>query len=178
MSDWIPPVLESLAAPVNLVTEVALMKWAQSEGMPTGDNNWLATTLDGYGGWAVNGAGVKHYPTLAAGVGATVATLELGYYTGIVAALRQGTTLAAIYRAINASPWCRGCQGGRYPVALAQAVAAGPGPAPPPPAAIPTGPVTNPTATNAWEQVRHWYATTLGALATGDTWIASAIDLS
>lgn len=178
MSDWIPPVLEALAAPVNLVTEVALMKWAQSEGMPTWENNWLATTYDGYGGYDVNGVGVKAYPTLADGVGATVATLRLGYYTGIVAALRQGTTLAAIYRAINASPWCRGCQGGRYPVALAQAVAAGPGPSPAPaPIGVETG-GTNNTANNAWEQVRRWYSTTLPALSTGDTWIAAAIDQS
>lgn len=139
--DWRYGLLAALHAPVTAVNLDALTWWADSEGTPTSWNNWLATTEAGYGGYTVNGAGVKAYPTLDDGVAATAATLAGGFYTRVVAAFRAGDSLTAIWDAVNASPWCYGCQGGRYPVALADNLGR-PAPAPSnaPPAAPPPPP--------------------------------------
>lgn len=111
-------VLAGLGAPASSSNLTALALWAQSEGTPAGWHNWLATTKTGFGGHVVNGAGVKAYPSTSDGVAATVATLRLSYYTGVVAALRGDQGYRAVWGAINSSPWCRGCQGGHYPAAL------------------------------------------------------------
>jgi Putative peptidoglycan binding domain len=104
------------AATANKITALSL--WAQSEGTPASWNNWLATTLDGYGGIDVNSDGVKAYPTETDGVDATAATLQGGAYSGVIAAFRGSGNYDAIWSAINASPWCAHCQNGQYPVAL------------------------------------------------------------
>jgi hypothetical protein len=51
--------------------------------------------------------------------------LKGSYYTAIVRAFQQNSGLAAIYQAINASPWCKGCQNGSYPVDLSKVVGGG-----------------------------------------------------
>lgn len=130
--DWRVGLLEALGAPVNNLNVDALEWWAASEGMPDWENNWLATTIGGYGGVVVNSAGVKRYPTVADGVAATAATLAYGAYANVVRALRTGTSLEEIWSAINSSPWCSRCQNGLYPVVLFDNLHAVPPPGPPP----------------------------------------------
>lgn len=123
---WEMDVLQALSAPASDNNVKALQLWAQSEGTPPEWNNPLATTMDGHGGNAQNSAGVKAYPDEASGVAATVDTLQLGYYVSVVQALRDDAGLEAIWQAVNASPWCSGCQDGKYPVALHDAIQAQP----------------------------------------------------
>lgn len=115
---WALAVLAALGATSNGDNALALDLWAQSEGAPGWRHNWLNTTLSGYGGVSVNSVGVKAYPTFAAGVKATAATLSQSNMSGIRYALVSGLDIQVIYSAINASPWCGGCQGGHYPVVL------------------------------------------------------------
>jgi hypothetical protein len=118
-SGWEDAVLAALRCPQTQGNSLALSLWAQSEGMPAWANNWLATTKGGYGGTKFNSAGVWAYPTFAAGVAATAATIRQSNMQPILAALQPGNTpLSLIYQVINASPWCHGCQHGHYPVAM------------------------------------------------------------
>jgi hypothetical protein len=63
--------------------------WFAAEGT-SATNNPLATTLDGYGGVSFNSVGVKNYPSLEAGVKATIRTLQSSYYTHIVELMQTG----------------------------------------------------------------------------------------
>lgn len=115
---WVLAVLRRLGGSNNGDNALALSLWAQSEGAPDWRHNWLNTTLNGYGGTSINSVGVKAYPTFSAGVKATAATLSQGNMSGIKYALVSGLDIDVIYQAINASPWCGGCQGGKYPIIL------------------------------------------------------------
>lgn len=130
--DWRGLVLEGISAPLSELNVDAMQWWADSEGMPAWENNWLATTLGGYGGYPVNSAGVKAYPSVQAGAQATVATLLLGAYAGVVTAFQQGNSLVDIWQQVNSSPWCSHCQNGLYPVVLFDNIHATPTTAPPP----------------------------------------------
>jgi len=116
--DWRVAICDILGAPSTGTNLAALHYWAVSEGMPDRYNNWLATTQDGYGGTVVNSVGVKAYPSVEDGAAATVKTLTNGRYNGVVEQLRYGKSIVQLYAAINDSPWCGGCQGGHYPIAL------------------------------------------------------------
>lgn len=116
--DWRGLLLEAISAPLSELNVSALQWWAESEGMPAWENNWLATTIDGFGGRVVNSAGVKAYPSVQEGVAATAATLRYGAYRNVVAAFQAGQSLVDIWSAINSSPWCSRCQNGLYPVVL------------------------------------------------------------
>lgn len=111
-------VIAGLGGQANGDNVLALTLWAQAEGAPDWRNNWLNTTMPGYGGVSVNSVGVRAYPTFAKGVAATVATLKQPLMSGIAYALSSGLDLDVIYHAINSSKWCGGCQGGRYPVTI------------------------------------------------------------
>lgn len=115
---WYLDVLRGIKAPATYDNDVVLQMWAQSEGMPDYASNWLATTKTGFGGSAFNSAGVFVYPTYAAGVKATVATLLQPNMRHIVTALRDKKDLVHCWQAINRSPWCKGCQSGNYPISL------------------------------------------------------------
>lgn len=130
--DWRVLLLDSIGAPGSPLNIDAMQWWADSEGMPGWANNWLATTIDGYGGRPYNSAGVKAYPTVAEGVNATAATLRFGAYVNVVHWFRVGTSLEDIWSAINSSPWCSRCQNGLYPVVLFRHLNATPSPRPPP----------------------------------------------
>lgn len=170
--------LAGIGAPETSPNLQALTLWAQSEGMPAWENNWLATTLTGYGGYVVNGVGVKAYPTDPDGVGATVASLLLPAYAGVVNAFRANLGLVAIWEAVNQSPWCGGCQSGHYPVALWQASSGG--------LNVTTIHITPPggtawgqvNAADSWENVRIAANTTWPKYKVSDQWIISAIDLA
>lgn len=155
--DWRVLLLGALRAPSTTVNLDALAWWQQSEGTPPSWNNWLATTWSGYGGRDVNSAGVKAYPTVGDGVAATAATLYLSPYHAVITALRTGTSTEEIWAAINQSPWCAHCQGGRYPVAIWDHIPSG-APAPQvsiaPPATAPGGGTPQYRAVAAWDDVR------------------------
>lgn len=66
-----------------------LAAWAKAEG-GTATYNPLNTTEPWPGATDYNSVGVKNYPTGAAGIAATAATLVNGHYPGIVHDLRAG----------------------------------------------------------------------------------------
>lgn len=117
-SGWEAAVLKGLDAPDVPDSNLALTLWAQSEGMPSWANNWLATERSGFGGTKYNKAGVWAYPSFEAGIAATVATIKQPNMSGILSGFRTRSNLAGLYLAINDSPWCPGCQHGHYPVAI------------------------------------------------------------
>lgn len=115
---WVGAVLDGIRAARSANNIGALSMWADSEAMPGWAYNWLAATIAVPGAKEYSGSGVKVYPTADAGVRATISTLLLPPYAGIVKAFRGTHSLAGLYDAINASPWCAGCQGGEYPIVL------------------------------------------------------------
>lgn len=131
MASWQVDLLRTIGAPVSQTGITALTLWAQSEGMPAWTHNPLATTLRHGGGRSINSAGVQAYPSHRIGVEATALTLSGLGYVHVLNAINGGFGLESIWRAINASPWCRGCQSGRYPEALYSVALAHPGQAMP-----------------------------------------------
>jgi hypothetical protein len=67
-----------------------LVAWQKCEGGPASRHNPLNTTLRMPGSRSINPEGVQEYPSEAAGIAATVATLTNGRYTTLVRALRTG----------------------------------------------------------------------------------------
>src|SRR5437763_539972 len=92
----------------NLIVVVA---WEQQEGTSARWNP-LATSYDLAGATTFNSAGVRNYPSLEAGLQATVLTLERGWsphgYGAIVQDLQACADPLTTAEAINASDWCRG----------------------------------------------------------------------
>lgn len=109
---WEYALLGQIHAPTTHTNLVALNYWAASEGTPASQNNWLAL--------GDSSSSTATHATMDQGVQATAAQLlSSSYgYPQIVRALRQGNSLPAIWGAINASGWCSGCQGGKYPTVL------------------------------------------------------------
>ena len=127
---WEYSVLSALGAPASAAHLQALSLWAQSEGTNPANNNWLAVDLKGAaypqsGVIASNGGdAIPAYSSQAVGVAATVQAIKNN--PAIWTVLKApDTTLQAIFTVVNASAWCKGCQGGLYPVALAQAAGMG-----------------------------------------------------
>lgn len=128
--DWKASLLRAIGAPVTAGNMKALELWATSEGTGS-NNNWLAIS-DGANRYphgkclaqCGTSSPIYAFPSQDVGVQATAAFLttrdSAGYYRGVVDAFRNDAGLSGIYQAINASPWCRGCQSGHYPVALYQ----------------------------------------------------------
>ena len=133
---WQTDLLKNLGATPNATNLYFLSLWSQSEGVANQNYNWLATT-DPAGNYphagivAPNGGDpVYAYPSEAVGIQATSQFLQNGY-APLVKAL-QGNDLGQMWLALNQSGWCRGCQGGKYPVAVYDALngkvpTAGPG---------------------------------------------------
>lgn len=129
--DWRHALLTALGAPSTPDNLNALNAWASSEGVDPRNNNWLAIT-DPNNRWphagvvASNGGNpVYAFPSQAVGVQATAAFLAGSYYVGVVDALKANRGVRAVYNAINSSPWCKGCQGGNYPIVLHNALNGG-----------------------------------------------------
>jgi hypothetical protein len=79
----------------------------QAAGNPLNVNPPPGTPWPGYhaiGAWA--------FPDAATGLRYTVATLNNGYYPGILAALRRGNNAQRVCDAIMASPWAASHYGG------------------------------------------------------------------
>lgn len=122
---WEYDLLKALGAPASQANLTALNLWAQSEGSVT--NNPLATSGKGAGATTCvaqcgTTSPIYEYDTEANGVAQMARFLKGSYYTKIVAALVGDQGEAAIWSAVNGSPWCKGCQGGQYPVDLGKAV--------------------------------------------------------
>ncbi len=122
---WYRDVLADIGAPDTPTNEQALQAWHTSEGTSPNAYNWLATS--GTYGQQTNGViapnngyPIHSFSTYDGGVAATAANIK--QYPTIVAAFKDGSSLSKIYGAINATAWCKGCQGGNYPSALATLV--------------------------------------------------------
>lgn len=160
MTTWRTELLRYIAAPKSSANLTALALWAQSEGMPAWENNPLACGTTHPGSYAVNADGVQAYPTVIVGADVIGWTLLRAPYTAISAALISDAGMPAVYLAVNASTWCKGCQSGHYPVALYQAIGS--------PATatltsvitLPSGAIAAPsTVQAAWETLRTYTST-------------------
>ena len=109
-------VLSRINAPITDSNIAAMTTWMKFEGGGGGKStglgvnsamfNPLNTTLRTSGSTgSMNSVGVQRYASYDAGLSATVQTLQNGRYSNILAALKQGTSTAAVLGAVNASPW-------------------------------------------------------------------------
>lgn len=123
---WETDFLNGLGAPLTSPNYQALTLWASSEGT-TGSNNPLAISGHHPGSTHCiaqcgSSSEIMAYDTMANGVAANVAFLQGSYYVGVVSAFQKNAGLNAIWAAVNQSPWCTGCQGGKYPIAIYNAI--------------------------------------------------------
>lgn len=94
--------------PDTPANEQAIVAWENAEGghwHNTAYYNPLNTTQPAPGATSMNSVGVKAYTGWDQGLRATAQTLENGYYEGILAALKQGSSAPAVKQAVVASPW-------------------------------------------------------------------------
>ncbi len=101
---WSRQILLELHCSITDKNMVAMLAWIGGEGTKA-KNNPLATTRNGFGGTEFNTTGVKNYPTFSNGIRATMATLNLTYYTAIRDALKKGDNIQHVVWAVEASPW-------------------------------------------------------------------------
>ena len=124
---WATELLRAVGAPVCSNNLVSLVTWQTAENT-TAAWNPLATTQPAAGTTDFNSVGVKNYPSPAAGIAATVATLREGYvtqeYGWILYRLAACADPDVTAGAINQSNWCRGCAGGAYVTGLVDEVRA------------------------------------------------------
>src|SRR5205814_2114470 len=89
--EWAALLLDRLRAPRCANNVIVMVAWEQQEGTTAGWNP-LATTYDMSGATTYNSAGVRNYPSLEAGLRATLLTLARGWsahgYGAIVRDLR------------------------------------------------------------------------------------------
>lgn len=110
-SGWQAQILAGLGAPNTDNNQKKLTAWNACEGnlgghSGLGINNPFNTTLNCCGTTgSVNSAGVKAYPTITAGVQATVQTLQSSFYIGIVRNLMSDGSGANFAAAVGTSPW-------------------------------------------------------------------------
>ncbi len=114
---WAHLLLARLGAPTCRDNLTVIVAWEVAEGTAAAYNP-LATTHDYPGATEFNAVGVKNYPSLEAGLQATIETLRLGAathgYGAILAGLEGCASAEVTAAAINASDWCRDCAGGMY----------------------------------------------------------------
>jgi len=111
-NDWITAILTGLGAPNTANNQAKLNAWNACEGnlgghSGLGINNPFNTTLNCCGALgSVNSAGVKSYPSLTAGISATLQTLQSGgHYAAIVQNLKSDGSKSAFAAAVGSSPW-------------------------------------------------------------------------
>ena len=106
-----------------------MLAW-QAQESTSARFNPLATTHVMPGATAFNSVGVRNFVTIAQGLEASRATLELPVdtygYDGILSSLRACAPAETTAWYVNASAWCRGCSGGAYLTALIPLVRADP----------------------------------------------------
>lgn len=125
--------LRAIGAPVTAANERRLSAWAQEEGTSARFNPFATTKAGPPGTSSFNSVGVKNYPSAAAGVAATAATLLQPNMSVIVSALRNpNETDAQFAAALGSSPWSGGGASGHtaYGNAIARILNVGPSQAP------------------------------------------------
>ena len=112
VADWAHDLLAALKIVPKDQNVAALIGWAACEGggiLGTGDEvahfNPLNTTQNYQGAISINRCGVKQYPTYAAGIAATIATLRLAPYAQIVKDLASNANADQVLADIGKSPW-------------------------------------------------------------------------
>lgn len=94
----------------------AVLEWEAREGGGFGNQahyNPLNVNPGPGAGWpGYSATGAWAFPDAATGLRYTVATLNNGYYGGILAALRAGNSAQRVCNAIMASPWAASRYGG------------------------------------------------------------------
>jgi|SRR5712664_1385982 len=118
---WMNALLDSLGAPRTAANIASLEHWKLREtvGWPPQDkdgngnlfvvDNPMNTGRRCCGGTTINSAGIQSYPSLSAGLEATVITLHNGHYGDILGQLRKGNGLTS-----GASPGLLTWSGGAY----------------------------------------------------------------
>jgi hypothetical protein len=137
---WETDFLAGIGAPATQTNIQACDLWAQSEGTLWANNPFACSGRYQGATRCIAQCGttseVWAYDTIDHGVAATVSFIHGSYYGKVIAAFQTDAGLLAIWQAINASPWCAGCQDGKYPIDLYNACHGGP--TPPPPAPTPS----------------------------------------
>lgn len=116
--DWRNFLLRAIGAPENPVTLGSLTAWAHSEGIVPGCHNHLAASDQIPGTRPGPTPSIPCYIDEGTMISLYANKLRSGIYQGIYDALRRGDSYADVWQAINKSPWCARCQGGKYPIAL------------------------------------------------------------
>lgn len=129
---WANDILSKFGAPQTQNNLQKLAAWNACEGNLNGQsglgiNNPFNTTLSCCGALrSVNSAGVKYYPSISAGVDATVQTLQSPRYSLVVANLRGDGSASTFATAVGSSGW--GTSGSCIAKQMGTAVAANPTP--------------------------------------------------
>jgi hypothetical protein len=118
---WAGYLLDAIGAPRSQTNYDTLWRWRLKEGTRA-RWNYLATTQDAPDATVLpgNSAGVKEYPTLAVGAGATAQTLQSGLYNDILTMLKNAVpgpewTPDARYELDTWAHGPRGAHGTDYP---------------------------------------------------------------
>jgi peptidoglycan hydrolase CwlO-like protein len=120
---WAQDFLRTLGAPVVRNNLVVVVAWETAE-YTKATWNPLATTMPMDGATVYNSHGVRNYTSKAQGIEATIKTLRLPVrgYEPVIANLMAASEPMETAKAINASRWCSGCNGGNYVIGLIPAV--------------------------------------------------------
>ncbi len=105
---WARDLLTRMDYPVNQANMTAVIAWQYAEGGHFANSakfNPLNTTKTWLGAESMNSVGVKAYDNYEEGMAATIATLELPYYKGVRAALKEGDSSRQVIDAVVDSPW-------------------------------------------------------------------------
>lgn len=100
-------ILSRLGLPQTSENLLFMEAWRKAEGGKASFNPFN-TTMKAPGATNYNSVGVKNYLSKEQGIDATVRTLQKGYYTEIIAALRRGDDATACASALAKSPWGTG----------------------------------------------------------------------
>lgn len=107
-SDFANAFLNAIPEPDSSSNVEAIIGWEEAEGGNWHNNaefNPLNTTYALDGSTSINGVGVQSYSGWTVGVTATVATIENGYYGGILSALAAGNSATTVATAVGNSKW-------------------------------------------------------------------------
>jgi hypothetical protein len=115
-SGWAAALLAADSLPRTACNLSAIREWEAREGGGFGNQaayNPLNVNPGAGADWpGRNVIGAWAFPDAQTGLRYTVATLNNGYYSGILAALRRGASAQAVCNAIMASPWAASRYGG------------------------------------------------------------------
>jgi peptidoglycan hydrolase CwlO-like protein len=122
---WAATLIRALGVSACRDNMVVIVAWEANEGTSASWNP-LDTTLKMPGSTTYNSVGVQNYRSEAQGLQATMNTLhETGLgYAAILSDLARCAPAMTTGWAVNASMWCRGCNGGTYVVGFIPAVEA------------------------------------------------------